>query len=140
MSYFGWDYGRFVFHNDSTQSIGLQVNGWNAENGLLVYQDKVAFINNVEVSGSITLPYGATISENVDNALAFGLGAGVFQQNDAIAIGNNAGVTQNYDAIAIGAYAGGQSGSQGQEAIAIGLAAGGENQGYGAVAIGTGAG
>ena len=56
MSYFGWNDGRFVFHNDSTQSIGLQVNGYNAENGLLVYQDRVTFVNNVEVTGSITAP------------------------------------------------------------------------------------
>ena len=56
MSYFGWDDGRFVFHNDSTQSIGLQINGYNGENGLLVYPDKVAFVNNVEVTGSINSP------------------------------------------------------------------------------------
>ena len=61
MSYFGWNDGRFVFHNDSTQSIGLQVNGWNAENGLLVYQDKVAFVNNVEVTGSINLKGGSLV-------------------------------------------------------------------------------
>ena len=56
MAYFGWNDGKFVFHNESTQSIGLQVNGWNAENGLLVYSDKVAFVNNIEVTGSITAP------------------------------------------------------------------------------------
>jgi hypothetical protein len=33
MAYFGWNDGRFVFHNESTQSIGLQVNGYNAEKG-----------------------------------------------------------------------------------------------------------
>ena len=54
MSYFGWNDGRFVFHNDSTQSIGLQVNGYERQNGLLVYSDKVAFINNVEITGSLT--------------------------------------------------------------------------------------
>lgn len=56
MAYFGWNDGRFVFHNESTQSIGLQVNGFNAENGLLVYSDKVAFINNVEITGSLNAP------------------------------------------------------------------------------------
>ena len=61
MSYFGWDDGRFVFHNDSTQSIGLQVNGYSAENGLLVYPDKVAFVNNVEVTGSINLKGGSLV-------------------------------------------------------------------------------
>ena len=56
MAYFGWSDGRFVFHNESTQSIGLQVNGYSAENGLLVYSDKVAFINNVEITGSLDAP------------------------------------------------------------------------------------
>lgn len=55
MAYFGWNDGRFVFHNESTRSIGLQVNGYNAENGLLVYSDKVAFVNNVEVTGSLNV-------------------------------------------------------------------------------------
>jgi len=61
MSYFGWNDGHFVFHNDSTQSIGLQVNGYSAENGLLVYEDKVAFINNVEVTGSVNLRGGRLV-------------------------------------------------------------------------------
>ncbi len=60
MAYFGWNDGRFVFHNESTQSIGLQVNGFNAENGLLVYSDKVAFVNNVEVTGSLNVVGGIT--------------------------------------------------------------------------------
>ena len=55
MAYFGQNDGRFVFHNESTRSIGLQVNGYNAENGLLVYEDKVAFVNNVEVTGSLNV-------------------------------------------------------------------------------------
>ena len=60
MAYFGQNDGRFVFHNESTQSIGLQVNGYNAENGLLVYSNKVAFVNNVEVSGSLNVVGGIT--------------------------------------------------------------------------------
>ena len=60
MAYFGYNDGRFVFHNESTQSIGLQVNGFNAENGLLVYSDKVAFVNNVEVTGSLNVVGGIT--------------------------------------------------------------------------------
>ena len=55
MAYFGWNDGRFVFHNESTQSIGLQVNGYSAENGLLVYPDKVAFVNNVVITGSLNV-------------------------------------------------------------------------------------
>ena len=54
-AYFSWNDGRFVFHNESTQSIGLQVNGFEAENGLLIYPDKVAFVNNVEVTGSLNV-------------------------------------------------------------------------------------
>jgi hypothetical protein len=53
MAYFAWNDGRFVFHNESTQSIGLQVNGYDAQNGLLVYSDRVAFVNNIDVTGSI---------------------------------------------------------------------------------------
>jgi hypothetical protein len=38
----------------------LQVNGFGAENGLLVYSDKVAFVNNVEVTGSVNVVGGIT--------------------------------------------------------------------------------
>ena len=58
MAYFSQNDGRFVFHNESTQSIGLQVNGYNAENGLLVYSNKVAFVNNVEITGSLSQGLG----------------------------------------------------------------------------------
>lgn len=54
MAYFAWNDGRFVFHNESTQSIGIHVNGWEAQNGLLIYPDKVSFVNNIEVVGGIT--------------------------------------------------------------------------------------
>ena len=60
MAYFGHNDGRFVFHNESTQSIGLQVNGYSAENGLLVYSNKVAFVNNAEVTGSLNVVGGIT--------------------------------------------------------------------------------
>jgi hypothetical protein len=58
MAYYGHNDGRFVFHNESSQSIGLQVNGFNAENGLLVYSNKVAFVNNVEITGSLSQGLG----------------------------------------------------------------------------------
>ena len=60
MSWFGWNDGRFVFHSDTTQSIGIQVNGYGAENGLLIYQDRVAFVNNIEITGSATSVGGFT--------------------------------------------------------------------------------
>ena len=65
MAYFGYNDGRFVFHNESTQSIGLQVNGFGAENGLLVYSDRVAFINNVVVTGSLNVSGSITGAANL---------------------------------------------------------------------------
>lgn len=64
MAYFGWDDGRFVFHNESTQSIGLQVNGYNGDNGLVVYEDKVVFVNNAEVTGSLVVTGSITLNGN----------------------------------------------------------------------------
>ena len=80
MSYFGWNDGRFVFHNDSTQSIGIQVNGYNAQNGLLVYSDKVAFVNNIETTGSISNGYqniasGSYSHAEGDSSIANGYGS-----------------------------------------------------------------
>ena len=66
MAYFAWNDGRFVFHNESTQSIGLQVNGYSGENGLLVYSDKVAFVNNAEISGSLVVSSTVVNNANVD--------------------------------------------------------------------------
>jgi cephalosporin hydroxylase len=69
MAYFAWNDGRFIFHNESTQSIGLQVNGYAAQNGLLVYEDKVAFVNNIEVAGGITGSlYNKTFTKNNTSA------------------------------------------------------------------------
>jgi hypothetical protein len=88
MSYFGWNDGRFVFHNDSTQSIGLQVNGYYAENGLLVYSDKVAFVNNIEVTGSIKTNGNITWAGNSFNSSLTGslyfsaLNGGTLHLND----------------------------------------------------------
>ena len=71
MAYFGWNDGRFVFHNESTQSIGLQVNGFGGENGLLVYSDKVAFVNNVEVSGSLNVSGSINGANNLVTTSSF---------------------------------------------------------------------
>jgi hypothetical protein len=91
-------------------------------------------------SGSIILANGARISDSGENALAFGIGAGITQQSGAIAIGDTAGLSQGYQAIAIGTEAAGQGGFQSEGAIAIGTAAGGSEQGLYAIAIGSGAG
>jgi hypothetical protein len=108
--------------------------------GTLTTPGDIVITGSLNVSSSIILANGARISDNVDNALAFGLGAGIEQQNGAIAIGDTAGLSQGYQAIAIGNEAAGQGGNQGQEAIAIGLAAGGSDQSLYAIAIGSGAG
>ena len=79
MAYYGHNDGRFVFHNESSQSIGLQVNGFNAENGLLVHPDKVAFVNNIEVSGSVNVYGGGFNVDGVnvlDTALAYAIALG----------------------------------------------------------------
>lgn len=54
MAYFGWNDGRFIFHNESTQSISINVGSYDNNTGLSVYMDKVTFANNIEVAGGIT--------------------------------------------------------------------------------------
>jgi hypothetical protein len=83
MAYFAWNDGRFVFHNESTQSIGLQVNGFDAENGLLVYSDKVAFVNNVEISDSLNVNNG---NINVSGSVYFGSGSSITETSSSIII------------------------------------------------------
>ena len=83
MAYFGWNDGRFVFHNESTQSIGLQVNGYDGENGLLVYSDKVAFVNNVEISDSLNVNNG---NINVSGSVYFGSGSSITETSSSIII------------------------------------------------------
>jgi hypothetical protein len=83
MAYFAWNDGRFVFHNESTQSIGLQVNGFDAENGLLVYSDKVAFVNNVEISDSLNVNNGDI---NVSGSVYFGSGSSITETSSSIII------------------------------------------------------
>jgi hypothetical protein len=62
MAYFAWNDGRFIFHNESTQSISINVNGYDNNTGLSVYEDKVVFPNNIEVTGSIIFDEGARIT------------------------------------------------------------------------------
>jgi len=105
MAYFGWNDGRFVFHNESTQSIGLQVNGFGAENGLLVYSDKVAFVNNAEVTGSLNVFGGITGSlfgtaSWANNAItaSFITASGVYGP-----YGSNSVITSSYSLTALSA-------------------------------------
>jgi hypothetical protein len=52
MSYFGWDDGRFIFHNDSTQSISISVDGYDNDN-LVVGNTNTTSNNDFIVSGSL---------------------------------------------------------------------------------------
>jgi hypothetical protein len=60
MSYFAWNDGRFVFHNDSTASIGIGVNGYDNPQ-VLVYEDSVGIKNDLSVSGTF-YPYQIDVS------------------------------------------------------------------------------
>ena len=53
MAYFAWDDGRFIFHNESTESIGIGVNGDYNNPELLVYQDKAVIKNDLFISGNV---------------------------------------------------------------------------------------
>ena len=52
MSYFGWNDGRFVFHNDSTQSIAISVDGYYNDN-LVVGNTNTTSNNDFIVSGAL---------------------------------------------------------------------------------------
>ena len=86
MAYFGYNDGRFVFHNESTQSIGLQVNGYSAENGLLVYSDKVAFVNNVVVTGSLNV--SGSITGSLQGTASFATTASYFNTSNLATTGS----------------------------------------------------
>jgi len=90
--------------------------------------------------GDLILPYGATLNDTANDAVAFGIGAGTTQGIAAIAIGRNAGAYQGAAAVAIGDASGGIYGPQGSFAVAVGQLAGGGHQGESATAIGVGSG
>jgi hypothetical protein len=99
MSYFGWSDGRFVFHNESAQSIGIHVHGYLPTNGLLVYENKVSFVNNIDVTGSIT-----SGNDLLVNGITVGRGPGINTENVALGynvLSNNNGGAQN---VGIGDY------------------------------------
>ena len=52
MSYFGWNDGRFIFHNDSTQSIAISVDGYDNDN-LVVGNTNTTSNNDFIISGSL---------------------------------------------------------------------------------------
>ena len=54
MSYFGWNDGRFIFHNDSTQSIAISVDGYYNDN-LVVSNTNTTSNNDLIVTGSIDI-------------------------------------------------------------------------------------
>ena len=63
MSYFAWNDGRFIFHNDTTASIGIGVNGYDNPQ-VLVYQNKAVIKNDLFVSGNI---YAANLTGSTIN-------------------------------------------------------------------------
>ena len=62
MSYFGWNDGRFIFHNDSTQSIAISVDGYYNDN-LVVGETNTTSNNDLIVSGAIKTNGAITFSE-----------------------------------------------------------------------------
>ena len=52
MSYFAWNDGRFIFHNETTQSIAISTNGWTNDN-LLVGDTNTTSNNDFIISGSL---------------------------------------------------------------------------------------
>ena len=119
MAYFGWNDGRFVFHNESTQSIGLQVNGYNAENGLLVYSNKVAFVNNVEISGSLSNGYYNIASgsySHAEGSITQAIGDYSHAEGDNTRAKGNYSHAEGQETIASGSF----SHAEGYASIAIG--------------------
>jgi len=89
MSYWGFNDGRFVMHNDTTQSMTLGINGYNANN--LVIGDTNTISNrDLIISGAIKTNGAITFSEsafnsttNVSGALYFSsLNNGTLHLND----------------------------------------------------------
>jgi hypothetical protein len=89
MSYFGWNDGRFIFHNDSTQSISISVDGYENDN-LVVGETNTTSNNDLIVSGAIKTNGAITFSEsafnsttNISGALYFSsLNNGTLHLND----------------------------------------------------------
>ena len=104
MSYFAWNDGRFIFHNDSTESIAISVGGYESDN-LIVRDNSVDINRNVNVSGSIipatadgtyTSSFSLGSATNAWKDLYISHGSIIFvdaqtQETSSFSIDNNAG-------------------------------------------------
>ena len=86
MSYFGWNDGRFVFHNDSTQSIGIGVNGYDNPQ-VLVYEDSVGIKNDLYVSGNVYATNLTGSGGNIDTGSFATTGSNSFTGSQTILSG-----------------------------------------------------
>mgnify|MGYP001363325791 CR=1 FL=1 len=63
MSYFAWNDGRFIFHNESTSSISISTNGFNNDN-LVIGDTNTTSNNDLIISGAIKTNSAITFSES----------------------------------------------------------------------------
>jgi hypothetical protein len=100
MSYFAWNDGRFIFHNDTTASIGIGVNGFNNPQ-VLVYENNVEIKNDLYVSGNVYAT-NLTGSGNIETGSFATTGSNSFTGSQSIlsgsiAISNNGNDNDNYN-------------------------------------------
>jgi hypothetical protein len=130
--------GGYGFYQDGSQDTGMYSSGdgnlefkSNGSNNFTISSS--SFVHNTDV----TLQYGATLGDNSDNAVYFGLDAGV-TGNNTVAIGGSSGtISQGSGSVAVGHGAGRDT--QGSLSVAVGVHAAEAGQGSGSVAVGHGA-
>lgn len=130
--------GGYGFWQDGAQDTGMYSSG----DGNLEFKSNGS--NNFTINSSsfvhstdVTLQNGATLGDNSNDAVYFGLGAGT-SGNNTVSIGSSAGTTsQGSGSVAVGHGAGRDT--QGWLSVAIGVHAAETTQGSGAVAVGHGA-
>jgi len=89
MSYFAWNDGRFIFHNESTSSIAISTDGYVNDN-LVIGDTNTTSNNDIVLSGSLDMTGAITWSNsafnylnNVSGALYFSaLSGGTLHLND----------------------------------------------------------
>jgi hypothetical protein len=131
--------GGYGFYQDGSQDTGMYSSG----DGNLEFKSNGA--NNFTIASSsfshhtdVTLQHGATLGDNSDNAVYFGLDAGT-TGNNTVSIGSSAGTSsQGSGAVAVGHGAGNDN--QGTLSVAVGVHAAEQSQQSGATAVGHSAG
>ena len=74
MSYFAWNDGRFIFHNESTSSIAISTNGFSNDN-LVIGDTNTTSNNDLIVSGNVDMTGQITWSGNAFNSTTLPSGA-----------------------------------------------------------------